>query len=64
MAQENLNDGDNFNRDGFRGIDSLRSSQREAALTKFRLKRKDRCYEKKVCAYLLRRQILCSCASR
>ena len=50
MAQENLNDGDNFNRDGFRGIDSLRSSQREAALTKFRLKRKDRCYEKKVCA--------------
>lgn len=48
MAQENLNDGDNFNRDGFRGIDSLRSSQREAALTKFRLKRKDRCYEKKV----------------
>ncbi|RQP00006.1 hypothetical protein POPTR_014G106000v4 [Populus trichocarpa] len=48
MAQDNLNDGDNFNRDGFRGIDSLRSSQREAALTKFRLKRKDRCYEKKV----------------
>ncbi|XP_011039348.1 PREDICTED: two-component response regulator-like APRR9 isoform X2 [Populus euphratica] len=48
MAQENLNDGDNFNRDGFRGMDSLRSSQREAALTKFRLKRKDRCYEKKV----------------
>ncbi|XP_061961675.1 two-component response regulator-like APRR5 isoform X4 [Populus nigra] len=48
MAQENLNDGDYFNRDGFRGIDSLRSSQREAALTKFRLKRKDRCYEKKV----------------
>ncbi|XP_019179827.1 PREDICTED: two-component response regulator-like APRR5 [Ipomoea nil] len=27
---------------------SHRSSQREAALTKFRLKRKDRCYEKKV----------------
>ncbi|KAF3439783.1 hypothetical protein FNV43_RR18061 [Rhamnella rubrinervis] len=31
-----------------RGMDSLRSSQREAALTKFRLKRKDRCFEKKV----------------
>lgn len=30
------------------GGDSHRSSQREAALTKFRLKRKDRCYEKKV----------------
>lgn len=30
------------------GGDSYRSSQREAALTKFRLKRKDRCYEKKV----------------
>ncbi|KAA8540095.1 hypothetical protein F0562_026787 [Nyssa sinensis] len=27
---------------------SLRSIQREAALTKFRLKRKDRCYEKKI----------------
>ncbi|KAG6725720.1 hypothetical protein I3842_02G045500 [Carya illinoinensis] len=34
--------------DGSRGMDALRSSQREAALTKFRLKRKDRCYEKKV----------------
>ncbi|XP_038874792.1 two-component response regulator-like APRR3 isoform X1 [Benincasa hispida] len=32
----------------FCGGDSHRSSQREAALTKFRLKRKDRCYEKKV----------------
>lgn len=31
-----------------RGADSQRSSLREAALTKFRLKRKDRCYEKKV----------------
>lgn len=30
------------------GGDSHRSSQREAALTKFRLKRKERCYEKKV----------------
>uniref|UniRef100_A0A2P2M207 Uncharacterized protein MANES_01G239500 n=2 Tax=Rhizophora mucronata TaxID=61149 RepID=A0A2P2M207_RHIMU len=34
--------------DGFKGMDSHRLSQREAALTKFRLKRKDRCYEKKV----------------
>lgn len=34
--------------DGSRGMDALHSSQREAALTKFRLKRKDRCYEKKV----------------
>ncbi|XP_027352936.1 two-component response regulator-like APRR3 isoform X3 [Abrus precatorius] len=33
--------------DGFRGTDS-HINQREAALTKFRLKRKDRCYEKKV----------------
>ncbi|KAK9013688.1 hypothetical protein V6N11_041688 [Hibiscus sabdariffa] len=30
------------------GMDTHRSSQREAALTKFRLKRKDRCFEKKV----------------
>ncbi|XVF53283.1 hypothetical protein PTKIN_Ptkin05aG0087000 [Pterospermum kingtungense] len=30
------------------GVHSHRSIQREAALTKFRLKRKDRCYEKKV----------------
>lgn len=34
--------------DVFRGKDSHRSSLREAALTKFRLKRKDRCYGKKV----------------
>ncbi|KAF9687989.1 hypothetical protein SADUNF_Sadunf02G0150500 [Salix dunnii] len=48
MAHENLNNGGNFNHDGFGGIDSHRSSQREAALTKFRMKRKDRCYEKRV----------------
>ncbi|KAK8570344.1 hypothetical protein V6N13_003031 [Hibiscus sabdariffa] len=29
-------------------MDTHRSSQREAALAKFRLKRKDRCFEKKV----------------
>ncbi|KAK7258437.1 hypothetical protein RIF29_24014 [Crotalaria pallida] len=34
--------------DGSKGTDSHRNSQREAALTKFRLKRKDRCFEKKV----------------
>ncbi|XP_019461788.1 PREDICTED: two-component response regulator-like PRR95 isoform X2 [Lupinus angustifolius] len=33
---------------GFRGTKSYDSSQREAALEKFRLKRKERCYEKKV----------------
>lgn len=32
---------------------SLRSVQREAALTKFRLKRKERCFEKKVKSSLL-----------
>lgn len=30
------------------GVDQNRSAQREAALTKFRLKRKERCFEKKV----------------
>lgn len=30
------------------GIEQNRSAQREAALTKFRQKRKERCYEKKV----------------
>ncbi|KAF8379819.1 hypothetical protein HHK36_029268 [Tetracentron sinense] len=34
--------------DGSRMMNSHRSTQREAALTKFRLKRKDRCYDKKV----------------
>lgn len=45
---ESLNDGDLFIHDGLRGMNSHHSIQREAALTKFRLKRKDRCYEKKV----------------
>jgi len=62
MAQENLNNGGNFNHDGFGGSDSYRSSQREAALTKFRLKRKDRCYEKRVCTTYCSMQILCWCA--
>ncbi|OVA04690.1 Signal transduction response regulator [Macleaya cordata] len=34
--------------DGTKGMDPLRSTQREMALNKFRLKRKDRCFEKKV----------------
>ncbi|GAU33602.1 hypothetical protein TSUD_359820 [Trifolium subterraneum] len=34
--------------DEFRSSDSQRSSQREAALTRFRLKRKERCFGKKV----------------
>ncbi|MCL7031326.1 hypothetical protein MKW94_017411 [Papaver nudicaule] len=33
---------------GIKGMDSLRSTQRELALNKFRLKRKDRCFDKKV----------------
>ncbi|MCI02740.1 two-component response regulator-like PRR95-like, partial [Trifolium medium] len=33
--------------DGLGGTNSHRTSQREAALMKFRLKRKDRCYDKK-----------------
>lgn len=37
-----------FVHDGMRQMDFLRLNQREAALTKYRLKRKDRCYEKKV----------------
>ncbi|KAK2649946.1 hypothetical protein Ddye_017435 [Dipteronia dyeriana] len=47
-APESMNEGTLFSHDRFRGTDSHRSSQREAALTKFRLKRKDRCFEKKV----------------
>ncbi|GMJ00980.1 hypothetical protein HRI_003767200 [Hibiscus trionum] len=43
-----FNDSNCFSHDGLKGMDTLQSSQREAALTKFRLKRKDRCFEKKV----------------
>lgn len=50
-APESWNESGLSIHDGSRGMDSLRTTQREAALTKFRLKRKDRCYEKKV--YLL-----------
>lgn len=51
-ASQSVNDTSHFIHEGFRGMDSLRSSQREAALTKFRLKRKDRCFEKKVSSFL------------
>lgn len=48
-ASESANCSNMFVRDGeTKEIDSHRSSQREAALTKFRLKRKDRCFDKKV----------------
>ncbi|XP_008245649.1 PREDICTED: two-component response regulator-like APRR9 isoform X2 [Prunus mume] len=47
-ASESLNGSGRYVHEGLGGADSLRSSQREAALTKFRLKRKDRCFEKKV----------------
>lgn len=39
-----------------KSVDAYRSSQREAALTKFRLKRKERCFEKKV-RYLSRQKL-------
>ncbi|KAI4355316.1 hypothetical protein L6164_004101 [Bauhinia variegata] len=45
---EKFSENGRHNSDGLRGMDSHRGSQREAALTKFRLKRKDRCFEKKV----------------
>lgn len=38
-------------------MDCQRVSQREAALTKFRLKRKDRCYEKKVTKIIFHKKI-------
>ncbi|KAK7397479.1 hypothetical protein VNO78_18654 [Psophocarpus tetragonolobus] len=47
-SHESFIDSGHHSYDGFIGTDSHRNSQREAALTKFRLKRKDRCYEKKV----------------
>ncbi|KAL2345959.1 hypothetical protein Fmac_007244 [Flemingia macrophylla] len=47
-SHESFIDSGHRSYDGLLGTDSHRTSQREAALTKFRLKRKDRCYEKKV----------------
>lgn len=52
-ASEGLNDNGHFVHERLSGMDSLRISQREAALTKFRMKRKDRCFEKKVLLLLL-----------
>lgn len=45
-------DDDGFQKFGetIKTVNSFQLSQREAALTKFRLKRKERCFEKKVCA--------------
>ncbi|GMI98952.1 hypothetical protein HRI_003564500 [Hibiscus trionum] len=48
-----FNDSNLFIQDGLKGMDTHRSSQREAALTKFRLKRKDRCFERKTAMYFL-----------
>ncbi|MED6195464.1 hypothetical protein PIB30_038068 [Stylosanthes scabra] len=45
---ENFSDNVHQNYDGFRGANSHHFSQRQAALTKFRLKRKERSYGKKV----------------
>ncbi|XP_024028461.1 two-component response regulator-like PRR95 isoform X2 [Morus notabilis] len=47
-ALQSLNDNGHLVQERFRSMDSVRISQREAALAKFRMKRKDRCYEKKV----------------
>lgn len=47
-SSESGNDEAIFNIDQVRLVDCHQVSQREAALTKFRLKRKERCYEKKV----------------
>lgn len=47
-APESVNDEGLSNNDALKGMDSHHSTQREAALMKFRLKRKDRCFEKKV----------------
>ncbi|XP_059634453.1 two-component response regulator-like PRR95 isoform X2 [Cornus florida] len=47
-VSESVNDNPLLIRDGSREMDSHCPTQREAALMKFRLKRKERCYEKKV----------------
>ncbi|TYH43248.1 hypothetical protein ES332_D11G114800v1 [Gossypium tomentosum] len=47
-TMETFNNSNCFIHDGLKGMDTHRFSQREAALMKFRLKRKDRCFEKKV----------------
>ncbi|XP_028205288.1 two-component response regulator-like PRR95 isoform X3 [Glycine soja] len=47
-TSDGFSDSGCHNYDGFRVTDSHHSSQREAALVKFRLKRKERCFEKKV----------------
>uniref|UniRef100_A0A5B7AU83 Putative two-component response regulator-like APRR9 isoform X2 n=1 Tax=Davidia involucrata TaxID=16924 RepID=A0A5B7AU83_DAVIN len=47
-VSESASDNHLFIHDNMRGMDSHCFTQREAALIKFRLKRKERCYEKKV----------------
>ncbi|KAA8516226.1 hypothetical protein F0562_019405 [Nyssa sinensis] len=47
-VSESVSDNHLFIHDNMRGMDSHCFTQREAALIKFRLKRKERCYEKKV----------------
>lgn len=47
-APESVNNEYLHNNDRLKGMDSHHSTLREAALMKFRLKRKDRCFEKKV----------------
>ncbi|KAK1326080.1 Two-component response regulator-like APRR5 [Acorus calamus] len=48
VTSENTNEECLFTHDGTKMVDYCRSAQREAALMKFRMKRKDRCFEKKV----------------
>ncbi|KAK1303685.1 Two-component response regulator-like PRR95 [Acorus calamus] len=48
VTSENTNVECLFTHDGTKMVDYSRSAQREAALMKFRMKRKDRCFEKKV----------------
>ncbi|XP_057454927.1 two-component response regulator-like APRR3 isoform X2 [Lotus japonicus] len=47
-GSESFSNGGCYTHGGFRLIDAHRSSHREAALTKYLLKRKERCYVKKV----------------
>ena len=48
------------NQEQKKSADLYRLNQREAALNKFRLKRKDRCYEKKVYKYAPLKTFICS----
>ncbi|CAK9143990.1 unnamed protein product [Ilex paraguariensis] len=52
ISEAAVNDSHLIVQDELKRLDSLCSTQREVALLKFRLKRKDRCHEKKVCSSL------------